>query len=80
VRVTENERGFCWAHRPDLAAEALESPGGGQFKAARRGVFMQKAYPDRKTCERILRLAGRTEAPPKPPRPRRRPRDRVYRR
>lgn len=65
----ENGRAFCWTHDPDRAQAALTD---GYMPAP------QLAIPDRKTCERILRLAGRTKAAPKPPRPKKQPRDRRY--
>lgn len=74
----ENGRGFCFRHSPDLASAALASPGAGQFKAVHRGVFIDKRYPSRRVCVRILQLAGRLTTPPKPPRPKKRPRDRRY--
>lgn len=74
--VRENDREFCLRHRPDLAAAALRSYSTGSGFHA--GVYINKNYPDRKTCERILRLAGRTKAPKKPPRGKRRPRDLRY--
>jgi hypothetical protein len=72
--VVENGRGFCWTHHPERAAR-LALP---LQQRPKWGILIHRPTPDRRTCERILRLAGRTVPAKKPPRPKKRPRDRRY--
>lgn len=55
LSTVDNGRAFCWTHHPHRAAQIL---------AGRPHVYLEtRPYPSRKTCERILRLAGVTKAP-----------------
>ncbi|MET0603605.1 MAG: hypothetical protein ABW167_16585 [Baekduia sp.] len=55
----ENGRSFCWTHHPARAAAWLSEDTWTRHLMPAR----EREIPNRRTCERILRLSGRTTSP-----------------